>query len=226
MKLILAGAGGCAIEIEQYLLDCKAAGRGILDSNSRPADPSEVEFWGVYAREDGPLDDFQHPPRRIRRPAIEDPPGAHYLIAIGDPRIRARIWVELLALGIRFATLIHPTAQVASSARIGAGTILCPMSHAGPRSTLGQNLLLNAYAGVGHQSRIGDHCVLSPYSLAAGHAVLGEGCFLGSHVLVAAAKTVGAFGKVAAGSMVYRDLPPRCLALGNPAKPVRPLGPR
>ena len=61
-----------------------------------------------------------------------------------------------------------------------------------------------------------------PYSTANGGTILEEGVFLGTHAVINPMIRIGAWSKVASGSMVYRDVPPNCLALDNPAK-VRPL---
>jgi acetyltransferase-like isoleucine patch superfamily enzyme len=48
--------------------------------------------------------------------------------------------------------------------------------------------------------------------------VVGERTFLGSHAAVTPGKTIGAGSKVGAGAVVYRNVPDRHLAMGNPAK--------
>ncbi|MBW2414174.1 MAG: acyltransferase [Deltaproteobacteria bacterium] len=55
---------------------------------------------------------------------------------------------------------------------------------------------------------------------------IGDRVWLGADVLVLRGVTIGDDVVVGAGSIVTRDLPPRCLALGRPAKPVRQIAPR
>ena len=52
---------------------------------------------------------------------------------------------------------------------------------------------------------------------------IGDGAWLGGGVIVGPGVTVGARTVVGAGSVVIRDLPPDVLAVGNPARIVRPL---
>lgn len=52
---------------------------------------------------------------------------------------------------------------------------------------------------------------------------LGEGVWLGAHVIVLPGVTIGDGAAVGAGSVVTHDIPPRCLAAGNPARVIRPL---
>jgi maltose O-acetyltransferase len=55
---------------------------------------------------------------------------------------------------------------------------------------------------------------------------IGERVWIASDVTVLAGVTIGDDVVVGARSVVTRDLPPRVLALGHPAVPVRPIGPR
>jgi maltose O-acetyltransferase len=53
--------------------------------------------------------------------------------------------------------------------------------------------------------------------------ILGENVWLGARVVVLRGVTIGAHSVVAAGSVVTRDIPPRTLAAGVPARVVREL---
>ena len=52
---------------------------------------------------------------------------------------------------------------------------------------------------------------------------IGDGAWLGAGVIVCPGVTVGAGTVVGAGAVVAKDLPPRVLAVGNPARVVRAL---
>jgi maltose O-acetyltransferase len=53
--------------------------------------------------------------------------------------------------------------------------------------------------------------------------MVGDGVWLGSGVIVCPGVTIGEDTVVGAGSVVTADLPPSVLAVGNPARIVRPL---
>ena len=55
---------------------------------------------------------------------------------------------------------------------------------------------------------------------------IGDRVWLGADVLVLRGVTIGDDVVVAAGSIVTRDLPSNCLAIGTPAKPVRTIASR
>ncbi len=55
--------------------------------------------------------------------------------------------------------------------------------------------------------------------------VIGENCWLGVRVIVGKGVTIGDNSIIGAGSVVTRDIPPSCIAAGNPARVVRELDP-
>jgi sugar O-acyltransferase (sialic acid O-acetyltransferase NeuD family) len=216
MKIVLAGAGAFALEVEQYILDCNGSGRGLLDSDGCVARLATLA--GVHFTGHGRLDDFQTRSLAVLAADAELPADVHFLVAIGSAEARRQVWHALRARSARFATLVHPTAVLAATARIGSGTILCPFAFIGPLVTLGQNVLLNTYASIGHDGAVGDHSVLSPYACVNGHGSLGEACFLGSRAVVTPQRRIGAFSKISAGAIAFNDAEPGTLLLGNPAK--------
>lgn len=79
---------------------------------------------------------------------------------------------------------------------------------------------------IGARAQIGSHC--SIYSIntidgTKGRVVIGAGARVGSHSTVLPGVTIGAGAKVGAGSVVTRDIPAHTLAVGAPAKVIRPL---
>jgi maltose O-acetyltransferase len=55
--------------------------------------------------------------------------------------------------------------------------------------------------------------------------VIGDNVWLGGGVIVLPGVTIGDNTVVGAGSVVVRDLPPDVVAVGNPARVVRPVEP-
>jgi sugar O-acyltransferase (sialic acid O-acetyltransferase NeuD family) len=145
-------------------------------------------------------------------------PDEVFVVANGDPLVKARLVKKIEQAGGELLSVVHPTCYVAKSASIGAGAILCPFAFVGPGAVLAPHVTMNVHSGCGHNARIGSFTVLSPYASASGAVELGECVFLGTHAYVAPEKRVGHHAKLSAGAFALADVPDRALAVGNPAR--------
>lgn len=201
-ELIIIGAGGYGRELLQYVSDEGSfVVRGFLDDKS-PEQLSLPAGYPVLGTVSG------YAPR----------PGELFVLAVGEPASRAKIGRRFQEQGARFATIIHPRAYVASSATIGEGSVVAPFASVGAGATLGELTLVHFYASVAHDAKVGRFSALSPYSVVNGEGRLGEAVFMGSGAIVNPLKAVGHYSKVAAGAVVYQDVPEWSIAAGNPAK--------
>lgn len=162
-------------------------------------------------------------------------PGARVELAPGFATERRRanfIWVQengLLRLGERawLRTENGPNRiTVFPGARIEVGPdalINGAMLHAKAEIRIGREFL----AGCGARILDADLHALdrdTPERVAPVH--IGDRVWLGADALVLRGVRIGDDVVVGAGSVVTRDLPPRCLAVGVPACPVRQIAPR
>lgn len=139
--------------------------------------------------------------------------------AIGSPERRKYV-EHVAALGVEFATVVHPSAVVAPSARLGAGCIVSPGVVIGAHTEIGEHVILNRGVLVGHHTRVGSFVTLSPAANIAGCVEIGDGAYVGMGATVIDRRTVGAAALVAAGAVVVRDVPNAVRVQGVPARPV------
>lgn len=205
--IVIVGAGGFGREVLQYLKDIHGHDpvKGFLDDNLTEMQPASLGQQII-----GRISDYA--------PA----PDEYFALAIGNPVLRFKLARELSDRGAQFISVIHPQAYIASSATLGTGCIVAPFATIGANAVLGDHVVLTFYSSVAHDAVVGDATALSPHSVANGGSRLGVASFLGTAAIVNPTKTVGDMAKVAAGSVVYRDVPPKSLASGNPAR-SRPL---
>lgn len=198
--MIIVGAGGFGREVYEYALDADGVVEGFLDDNPQA------------------LDGFDGFPPVLGTVNDADPRRGPYVIAVGDPCLRAR-WAGVLASrGCELATLVHPTATVARSAVLGPGVVLAPGVVIGACAHIGANVMANVNAAIGHDSRIGAHSVLAPFVAVNGWATVGEEVFMGSQSVVTIGLSIGAHSKLSAGAVATKDCDPGSLLVGNPAK--------
>jgi acetyltransferase EpsM len=139
--------------------------------------------------------------------------------AIGSPERRAYV-DQVAALGVEFATVVHPSAVVAPSARLGAGCIVSPGVVVGAHTRIGEHVILNRGVLVGHHTQVGRCVTLSPAANIAGCVEIGDGAYIGMGATVVDRRTVGAGALVAAGAVVIRDVPDETRVQGVPARSV------
>lgn len=142
-----------------------------------------------------------------------------FICAIGDDiDTKKRIVTHLKNKGATFINLLHPTAVVAKSAKIGEGVIICPFALVSSHVELQDFVLMNFYSSCGHDAKLGKYCVLSPYATVNGFSILEDEVFLGSHATVTARKKVGYRSKISANSVAMYDVPTHTLVYGVPGR--------
>lgn len=206
-NIIIVGAGGFGREVylwakdtfpkEQYKI------KGFLDDNPKILDNYNIDI-GIM----GSLDNYE-----IKK---QD----RFLFAIGDIETKKHIVTNLKKKGAQFLTLVHPTAIVANTAKIGEGIIICPFVTVSDHVQLGDFVMMNLYSACGHDVKVGKYCILSPYAILNGFVVLEDEVFLGTHSTIIPYKKVGYKSKISANSVVMRDIPPNKMVFGVPGKAI------
>lgn len=199
--LVILGAGGFGREVFAYAQDAGRSVAGFVDDDSGALDAHDLPV--------PVLGDLS---------LIADVSRFDWVIGLGDPDARKRLYDTLAERGASFASVVHPTAYIARSAVVGPGSVVAPFALVAPHARVGADVVLNTYASVGHDAVVGEHCVFSPYAVVNGTVHLGAGVFLGTGAMVGPGLKVGQGSKISVGAGVTRDLEAGSLAVGNPAK--------
>jgi len=206
-NIIIVGAGGFGREVYLWTKDSfpddQYKIKGFLDDNPKILNNYNMDI-GII----GNLDNYEIKNRD------------RFLFAIGDIDVKKHLVTKLKGKGAKFLTLIHPTAIVVDTAKIGEGAIICPFCLVSDNVRLDDFVMMNAYSSCGHDARIGKYCILSSYTAIAGFAVLEDEVFLGLHATIIPGKRVGCKSKVSANSVVMRDVPSNKIVFGVPGKPI------
>ena len=134
---------------------------------------------------------------------------------------RKRFIEQASALGLRFATLVHPSAQISAQSTIGEGSIINRGVIIATNTRLGRHVQVNRGALIGHHTEIGDYVTIQPGANIAGCCVLGEGTYVGMGAIVLDHLRVGAHSVIGAGAVVTKDVPDRVQVVGVPARIVK-----
>jgi sugar O-acyltransferase (sialic acid O-acetyltransferase NeuD family) len=146
-----------------------------------------------------------------------------FFIAVGDNWQRWRITSELREAipGVEFVTLMHPTAVVARTAQIGAGTVLMPFSYIGVNAYVGEGCIVNVSSSVNHDCRIDDYSSLSAGVHMGGGSSVGFRSSMGLSSHLREKVKIGKDTVVGAGAAVIEDMPDCAVVFGVPARVKR-----
>ena len=115
------------------------------------------------------------------------------------------------------------------------------ISYKGSRISIGDHTFINYGSSITayKEVRIGRHCLLGHYLLVvdrnehgieqrevappAAPVIIEDHVWIGSHTTILPGVCIGHHAAIGAGSVVTRDIPANCLAVGSPARVVRSL---
>jgi sugar O-acyltransferase (sialic acid O-acetyltransferase NeuD family) len=120
--------------------------------------------------------------------------------------------------------IIDPTAIVASTARVGAGSYINASVTIGGCSRFGEGVFINRSASIGHHCQVGDFVSIGPGAVLAGNISVGNGSLIGAGAVVLPNMRIGAGSIVAAGAVVRAHVPAGVIVEGHPARrhPLKP----
>jgi len=145
------------------------------------------------------------------------------VLAIGNPRIKKTIIEKITNKNISFPVLIHPNVIIGDMQfnHIGEGSIICAGTIITVNIEIGKHVILNLSCTVGHDSVIGDYSSFMPTVNISGEVNIENGVYVGTGAKIINQLTIGEYTTIGAGAVVAKSLPPRCVAVGIPAKPIK-----
>lgn len=153
-------------------------------------------------------------------------PGQLYLLGPTTPT-RAVLAGELVRRhGLRFTTLVHPSAYVSPLATLGEGVFVGANSVIGPGAVLDAHVFVNRGVTIGHDTRIGAYSRIQPGSNLGGLSRIGAGVTVGIGATLIERLVVGDGAFIGAGAVVTGDVEPHVLMVGVPARFKKALAPQ
>ncbi|WP_367392691.1 NeuD/PglB/VioB family sugar acetyltransferase [Lewinella sp. LCG006] len=206
-NLVIIGAGGFAREIYDLANFCFQDDSTFKVKGFLSDGPSTIQSMG-YPPVLGTVSNYQ----------LEE--GDVFFCGIGNVNDRKKTVEIILEKGGAFINLIHPTAMISPSVKIGKGVGIKAFSVLASDVSIGDFSFLQSSVIMGHDVSIGRFCHVNSFAFFAGYArvenlgVVNAGARLIQNVKVEEGAVVGV------GSVVLKRVKAGTTVFGNPARVI------
>ena len=210
MKAVLIGAGGHA----RVVLDAARAAKRIDIVCVIDADPAKR---GTRFEDLDVIGDESVLPG-LRARAIDA-----IVLGVGSVDVnatRSALFRRVSSLGFELPPVIHPSAVISPTARMGVACVIFAGVILNPGVRLGDNVIVNTAAVLDHDIVVGDHVHVSPGARLAGGVIVGDGTHVGIGATVVQSVRIGSGVMVGAGAVVLHDVADGSRIAGVPAHQI------
>ncbi len=197
--VILWGGGGHAKVVLESLFSENRKVAAIFDDHKQ-GELFEIPFIGQY--NSGKLKE------------------AGLIISLGDNATRKKLAESAKH---SFTLTRHANCILSPRSSYGAGSMILQGAVVQANTQIGNHVILNTVCSVDHDCRIGDFVHIGPRAVLCGKVHIGEGTLIGAGSTIAPGVKIGKWSIIGAGSVVIKDLPDYCVAVGNPARTIKPI---
>jgi sugar O-acyltransferase (sialic acid O-acetyltransferase NeuD family) len=210
-KIVIWGAGGQAIVLEELLLSTQIKIKAFFENDVSINSP--IEKVPIYYGETG----FNQWLSTIRKRSEY-----YFLVAIGGNKgyARYKIGEILKESGLQPYTAVHRTAFVATNAIIGEGSQILAHSSVCARVKTGKYCIINTAASVDHECLLGNNVHIGPGAKLAGCVQVGNNVFIGTNATILPRISIGENSVVGAGAVVIKNISADSVVVGNPARVI------
>ena len=156
----------------------------------------------------------------------EDLQGRKFLLTMGDNDIRTELADKIIAKGGEVPSLIHPNTEISRFADISpVGVYISAFSEIQADTIVERCTIIRSQVCVCHSCKIGKGCFIAGKVLVGAYTKVEDYVFIGQGTLSISGKvkTIGTKAYIGARSLLTKDVPPRALMVGNPARKVRDM---
>jgi len=146
------------------------------------------------------------------------------VIGVGSNAVRKKIVSNLRISSEMYVSVIHSSAIVSLSAKLGIGTVVMPGAIINADANIGDHVIVNSASVVEHDCVVEDFAHISPLAVLTGGVRIGEGTHIGAGASVIPLKKIGAWSTVGSGAVVVSDIEDRVTVVGSPARVIQREG--
>ena len=206
LPVIVIGGGGHASVLVGALLLCRRSILGFVDLN-----PTAAELLGIKCLGNDAA---------VLQYAVEDVRLVNGVGCTASTATRQDVYDRFKREGYSFATVIHPSAFVATEVQVEDGVQIMAGAILQVGSSIGANAIVNTGAIIDHDCVVGAHTHIAPGAVLSGSVRVGAGAHIGTGASIIQGISIGAGSVVGAGAVVIKDLAAGVTAVGVPAKAI------
>jgi sugar O-acyltransferase (sialic acid O-acetyltransferase NeuD family) len=146
------------------------------------------------------------------------------VVTIGSPKnfsLKAQIVSRLGLPESRFATIVHPTAALASSTTIGHGTVISAACVTTADVTIGSHVAMMPACVLTHDNVIESFVTMGAGVRLAGTVTIESGAYVGAGAMIREQCRIGRGALIGMGAVVTTDVPAGETWAGVPARRIR-----
>ncbi len=138
-------------------------------------------------------------------------------VAIGDGKVRQRLFESLEEIGSQPITVLHPRATISRFVSIGPGSFVAAHAVIAPGVIIGRGTIINHGTVIDHDCVIGSFVHISPNSTLGGGVKIGDSVLVGSGATILPGTIVGDRAIIGAGAVVLKNIDVGVICAGVPA---------
>lgn len=207
MNLVIIGSGGLAREVYDLAQVCYG-------------DNPNFKVKGFLSIEQSNIEDLGYPKILSNSTDYKVEEGDVFFCAIGNVK-RRRLVIEKIRLkGGRFINLIHPTAQLSPSVKLGVGVAIKSYCVISSDVSIGDYTFLQSSVIMGHDVNIGSYCQINSFAFFAGYAQTGDCVTVNAGAKLIQNVKVEDEAVIGMGSVVLNKVKKGTTVFGVPAKRI------
>src|SRR5690625_60408 len=203
-QTILLGYSGHGYVVTEAALKAGISVDYYADRQEASENPFELEYIGFEADED----------------FMGWGTGSRFMLGIGDNNLREKIANAVLKKNERLLSVIHPSAVLAQSVKVGNGTFISAQATINALANLGDYAILNTGCIIEHECYIGNGSHIAPGAVLAGGVKIGKRSFIGGNAVIKEGISIGNDVIVGAGSTIIKDITDGQKVAGNPGREI------
>ena len=142
-----------------------------------------------------------------------------FFLAIGDNKLREKVFKNYFNKKNFFQNIIHPQSNVSKFAKLGNGNYIGPFVNIGPKALVGNQNIINSYANIEHEVSVKNFSQIAPNAVVCGRSTLSNYVFLGANSTIIENIKIPKGVTIGAGSLVINQkLKPNSKYVGVPVR--------